>query len=539
MSIFFNYNNLTCTEANLSRPFSFDPSILSLKELLMSEIKQIVYYIIKLSDLSVDTSELRDKVINFIALVIMNLDFKREEFGYIVEDLKENKIQLEKRYVSICNFQGINAETLHSKNSLDDSKIDIISAIKKGEEQSLIKNLVLSKTKKYLYEIMLSLIQNACLFLVEISAYGENYQEGKDAVLKLLNVSNFITMSDEKWLAKTIEFSKINFEIMNKLKDTILEKYGPVIEKDVDLNFKGGDSILVSGHCYKDLEDLLKSTEHKDINIYTHNDMLIAHSLEQFSKYPNLVGHYQKSSNNIKLDFATFPGSILITKNSQHQLDITRGRIFTFDKYPAFGISKIDENSLDSLIESAKDAGDFSKEVNVNKIKVGYNEESIAKEVETIISRIKSGEIKHLFMIDLFNQYKQEYKYIDDLFNIMPDDYYAISLSYESNKENVWHIDSFYSYALSYFIIEELIKNFDITKLKFTMFLTQCNTHTIPHIFNLKNLGINSIYLGNCCPSIINPYLIKGLDELFDIKYIVGDAHKDLNDIIEKFNYET
>lgn len=538
MSIFFNQHYLTCKEAEVSGPFSFDPSILSLKELLMHEIKQISYYIKKLDDLDTDTAALKDKVINFIALVIMNLDFKREEFNYIVQDLKENRVQLEKKYIELCFQKGINSQTLNPIDSLNDGQIDIISAIKKGEEHALLKNLVLSKTKKNLYEIMISLVQNACQFLVEINIYGQTHVEGKNAVINLLNISNFPTIPDEKWFSKTLEFSAINFDIMEKLKDIVLEKYGPIQEKEVDLHFKGGDSILVSGHCYKDLEDILKATENSDIKIYTHSDMLIAHSLSEFNKYPNLTGHYQKTLNNTKVDFAAFPGAILITKNSQHQIDMTRGRIFTFDKYPAFGMSKINENNLNPLMEAAKDTWELSNETNSRKIKVGYNEKSILVKVDDIISKIKSGEIKHLFMIDLFNQQNQESQYVYEFFNTIPDDYYVISLSYKSNKENVWHIDSFFSYALSYDIIERIMKSCDSSKLRFTMFITQCNIHTIPHVFNLKSLGVKSIYIGNCCPSIINPYLIKGLDELFEIKYMSDDAQKDLNDIVQKFNYE-
>ena len=35
-----------------------------------------------------------------------------------------------------------------------------------------------------------------------------------------------------------------------------------------------GQAILVSGHDLKDLEELLKQTEGKGINVYTHGEML-------------------------------------------------------------------------------------------------------------------------------------------------------------------------------------------------------------------------------------------------------------------------
>ena len=53
-----------------------------------------------------------------------------------------------------------------------------------------------------------------------------------------------------------------------------------------------GKAILVSGHDLKDLEELLKQTEGKGINIYTHGEMLPAHGYPELKKYPHLVGHY-------------------------------------------------------------------------------------------------------------------------------------------------------------------------------------------------------------------------------------------------------
>ncbi len=53
-----------------------------------------------------------------------------------------------------------------------------------------------------------------------------------------------------------------------------------------------GKAILVSGHDLKDLEELLKQTEGKGINIYTHGEMLPGHGYPGLKKYKHLVGNY-------------------------------------------------------------------------------------------------------------------------------------------------------------------------------------------------------------------------------------------------------
>ena len=53
-----------------------------------------------------------------------------------------------------------------------------------------------------------------------------------------------------------------------------------------------GKCICVSGHDLKDLEELLKQTEGKGINVYTHGEMLPCHAYPGLKKYKHLVGNY-------------------------------------------------------------------------------------------------------------------------------------------------------------------------------------------------------------------------------------------------------
>ncbi len=540
MSIFFNYDNPICNEGNSPSVFSFDPSILSLKELLLCELKHIAYYIVKLSDLSIDTSEIRNKVIQYISLVFVNMDFKRDEFKEIIEEIKEDRTILEEKYYGVCQKHGTTFQPLKPSYDLKAGTFDIISAINEGERQSIIKNTILSENKKTLYEVMMSLIKNACLHLVEIENYGRECEESKDAVIKLLNTTNFPTTPDEKWLAKINEFSKVTLKIMEQLREVFLEEYDGINEKEVSLDLKEGHAILVSGHFIKDLEEVLKATENEDIRVYTHNEMLIAHSLKKIQQYPNLTGHFHRGSNNIQMDFASFPGAILISKNSQPNVDIIRGRIFTSDSHSAFGISKIENNDLAPLIQAAKEAKGFKHDVEIGKLKVGYNKEEVTVKLNEILNKLKTNQIKHLFIVDLISQYPTKDLYIDSLIDSIPDDCYTISLSFDKKKDNVWHLDSFYGYSLIYYILNTIVERISQEELnKISVFLTQCNMQTISHILNLKALGLNSIYLGNCCPTAVNPSLIKGLNDIFDVKYMKGNPKDDLHTILKQTGYES
>src|ERR1019366_6388729 len=88
--------------------------------------------------------------------------------------------------------------------------------------------------------------------------------------------------------------------------------------------------ILVSGHDLKDLEKLLIQTEGKGINIYTHGEMLPAHGYPELKKFKHLAGNYGGAWQDQKVEFAQFPGAILMTTNCiQEPQENYESRIFT------------------------------------------------------------------------------------------------------------------------------------------------------------------------------------------------------------------
>ena len=534
MSVFFNYNTPLCSPGQSPTPFSYDPSVNYLKELLLSELKQISYYILKLNSLNVDAQEYIDSVIYYISLIIVNLEFKREDFSQIFKKIKAEKVQIENKYVEICQETGITSQMITPIYTVDkNNSVNLKKKIIEGEKQLLLKNIILSKNKKNLYEIIINLVETSCLFLSELENYGINDKAGKLEVIKLLDQTNFTTVPDEKWASKIEKFSKTNYRIMRSFKDLIIETYGPVEEKDVNTSIRKGPSILVSGHFFKDLEKLLEATENEGINVYTHNDMLIAHSLSKLNHFPNLVGHYQRAVNDLKYDYASFVGPVVITQNSQPRIDFVRGRIYTLDKYPAFGMSKIENYDFSKVIKEAKELHGFRKDYECPTIKVGYNKAEILKKLYEIFEKIKSKEIKHLFIIDLLKQYPHENLYLEEFFRLLPSNQYVISLSYFIKQKNVFHINSYYGYSLIYQVLTELKENFDLESLNVSAIFTHCDMQTISHILNLRYQGIKSIFLGNCCPLTINPNIIKGLNEFFGVKYLTLDPAQDFKEIFK------
>lgn len=533
MGLFFNYDNPVCNEGATPVVFSYDPSIISLKELLIYELSQMAYYEEKLRKIGYNTGKITDLIINYVTLTVVNLNFQKDVFLNIIKNLYDEVQKLTLTYKDECKQKDEPFEPVEGEKLSFETKNEGLHALKFGEQQSVKKNTSISKFQKTATDIAVMLISNACLCITEIENYEEQIGDEKFKIPELLKAITYDGLNDDELKEVILDFAKTNREIMIKLNQIISKKYGPIEETDVRLDIKKGKCILVSGHYYKNLEMLLEAVKDEDINVYTHNEMLFVHSFSYFHKYKNLKGHYQRSLNNVQLDFASFPGAVLITKNSHFNFDFIRGRVFTPDNNPAYGISKISENDFSPLIEVAKKEKGFTKDLTIGELTVGYDKKFIDRKLQSVIENFENGKYKHLVIIGTNNYNVPQTEYFENFFDNIPDDCYVISFSYNRKKDNVWHIGSFYDMSLIYGVFDKLKEHEEILKKKTTAFITQCHLQTISHAFNLKILGIKNIFLSECCPNVINPSIFDGLKDIFGIKKISSSAESDLAEILK------
>ena len=98
-----------------------------------------------------------------------------------------------------------------------------------------------------------------------------------------------IPLSD--WVGLAMKTGETNIRAMELLDAGNTGAYGHPVPTRVPLGAKKGKAILISGHDLKDLEELLKQTEGKGINVYTHGEMLPTHGYPLLKKYPHFYGH--------------------------------------------------------------------------------------------------------------------------------------------------------------------------------------------------------------------------------------------------------
>lgn len=498
---------------------TINPNLSALQEVILIFLKELAYYLLQLKELGANNEVIKSNLLNAISGIIVNIDYNEEQFQKLIITLAEDLSQTKTVYTRLSQKNNSEPKFLKSyfKHPYD---LNLSEIIKKGEKYFIQRNVDYTSEQKNMFDIIILLIKRICLKIIQIKSYKKDYEKAYITILTLLNTLNFEELTTSK-IKLIIENASLEYHtLVKELYDIQEEVHGKRQCVCVPFAPRTGKAILVSGVDMNQLKMVLDATKDKNIDVYTHGvTMLMAHTLKNFKDCPNLVGHFGKGSENSLFDFAAFPGAILMTKYLFQKVEyLCRGRLFTTDTFAPKGITQIKDNNFEPLIQAALDSKGFTKAQQKTIQRVGFRQKRMEEKVQEIISKMETDEIKHLYIIGLLNQ-ENEYKdYFDKFLKIMPKNCYALSLSNNTNEENILHVDSFYDYLLIYKFLEKINEKKLLTDLDITIFITKCDQYTITNIINFLNLGIKNIFLCKCIPTLINPALTQTIVNTFGIK---------------------
>ncbi|HPN84052.1 MAG TPA: hydroxylamine reductase, partial [Victivallales bacterium] len=174
-------------------------------------------------------------------------------------------------------------------------------------------------------------------------------------------------------LGTALKVGEMNLKVMAMLDAANTGTYGNPEPTKVRITAVKGKAILVSGHDLKDLYELLKQTEGKGINIYTHGEMLPCHAYPGLKKFKHLAGNYGGAWQDQKKEFDEFPGAILMTTNCiQKPRDSYKGRIFTSGLVAWPGVVHVSNKNFAPVIDAALKAEGFKETEAEKTITVGF-----------------------------------------------------------------------------------------------------------------------------------------------------------------------
>ncbi len=332
-----------------------------------------------------------------------------------------------------------------------------------------------------------------------------------------------------------LKCGEINLKTMELLDNVHTEKFGNPIPTEVETGTKKGPGILITGHDLLDLYELLKQTEGTGINIYTHSEMLPAHGYPKLKQFKHLVGNYGGAWQEQKKEFKEFSGALLATTNCvlipppNTYLD----RLFTIGITGIEGAIHLSNRDFTSIIEKAKSLPPLPDEPG-KKIMTGFHHTAILGLADKIVSAVKSGKIRHFFIIGGCDGSKPGRNYYTEFAEKVPKDCIILTLAcgkYRFNKLDFGDIDGIprlidvgqcddaYS-AIQVAVVLAKAFNCGVNELPLSFVLSWFEQKAVAILLTLFHLGIKNIRLGPSLPAFVTPNVLKVLQDTFDIKPI-------------------
>lgn len=514
--MFYNYHEDYQYDSCISKGIcSINPRTSSLREVLVMYLKQLAFYTLQLKYLGVKNSSTEDIILNTLSGLMSNLETGNKQFYQTLVNLKSIIIESIDIYNKICKERGIKAKEIKTTIKLN-KKLNITDLIQYGEKEFSKKLKSIPEEKRNLYEIIFLVLKSICINLVELKSLGINDTCGYSEILYLLNTINFPELSKRILIKKIKKAVEIDYILSKKINETRENLYGKQTEAKVSYTTYPNKAILVAGTNIQELKKVLDATVDKNIDIYTHGEMIVAYTYPEFRKYKHLKGQFGKGIEHCLLDFATFPGAILIAKHSLENIEyLYRGRLFTTDNFVPQGVIQIKDGDYTPLINSALSARGFKTGRTRESVTIGCDIDNLHQVLSPLLDNIHK--YKNIIIIGTETYSTEHISYFENLVKLADNKTFFISLSNIYNIRKFISINSAPDFYMIYRIWDILKRCIGNNEIKTHLFLAKCDKHTISNVLNIKNMGIDDIYLSKCTPVMLNPTLTATLKEIYGI----------------------
>lgn len=341
----------------------------------------------------------------------------------------------------------------------------------------------------------------------------------------------------DELLALVMRCGEVNLRVMGLLDEAHTGTYGHPVPTRVRITPVKGKAILVSGHDLKDLEELLKQTEGKGINIYTHGEMLPAHGYPGLKKHAHLAGNYGGAWQDQRKEFDRFPGAILMTTNCiQKPMDSYAGRLFTSGLVAWPGVAHIADRDFTPVIEAALAADGFGADEPEKTILVGFGHKAVLSHAGTVVEAVKDGKIRHFFLIGGCDGAKPGRNYYTEFAEKVPEDCVILTLAcgkYRFNKLDFGEVaglprlmdcgqcnDAYSAIQIAGALAKAF--NCGVNELPLSLVLSWYEQKAVCVLLSLLYLGVRDIRLGPSIPAFLTPAIVQVLVEKFGIAPITN-----------------
>lgn len=517
-----------------------------LQDLLIYMLQGVSAYAVKAREFGIIDAEIDTFVPQAFFSTLTNVNFDDERLVEYTQQANAYRARLKTAYEAACQKAGQTPAVLPETATLvlGTSKVEML-------EQASIA----APNRGDVHEDILGL-RLLCLYgLKGAAAYMEHArvldQTDAEVAGRFHEIMSFLgedSTDADKLFATSMEIGQLNYRVMEMLNTGETTAFGHPEPTQVNTKPVKGKAILVSGHDMVDLELILKQTEGKGINVYTHGEMLPALAYPELKKYPHLVGNYGSAWQNQQKEFANFPGAVVMTSNCiiDPNVGSYSDRIFTRSIVGWPGVTHLTSEDFTPVIEKALALDGFTYDEIPHEITIGFAHNALMAAAPTVVENVKNGSIKHFFLIGGCDGDKNERSYFTDLARSVPEDTVILTLGcgkYKFNKLEFGDINGIprlldigqcndaYS-AIQLAIALSEIFECDINELPLSLVLSWFEQKAIVVLLTLLSLGVKNIRTGPTPPAFLTENLAKILEDQFGLKN-TSTVEDDLNAMIK------
>ena len=516
-----------------------------LQDLLIYILQGVSAYAVKAREFNIIDAEIDTFVPKAFFATLTNVNFDDARLIEYVEQANTYRNRLKGAYETQCAANGVTVAEMSAPAQL---------VLATAKPELLAQAPLAAPNRGDVHEDILGL-RLLCLYgLKGAAAYMEHArvldQTDAEVAGSFHEIMAFLgedSVDVDKLFATSMEIGQLNYKVMAMLDEGETNAFGHPEPTQVNTVAVKGKAILVSGHDMVDLELILKQTEGKGINVFTHGEMLPALAYPEFKKYPHLVGNYGSAWQNQQKEFANFPGAVVMTSNCIIDPNVGNysDRIFTRSIVGWPGVTHLVGDDFTQVIEKALALDGFIYDEIPHLITIGFARNALMAAAPAVIENVKNGSIKHFFLVGGCDGDKADRSYFTDIATQAPDDSLILTLGcgkYKFNKLEFGDIngiprlldigqcnDSYSAIQLAIALSEAF--ECEINELPLSLVLSWFEQKAIVVLLTLLSLGVKNIRTGPTPPAFLTENLLNILEEKFGLRNTTT-VEADLNTIL-------
>ena len=287
--------------------------------------------------------------------------------------------------------------------------------------------------------------------------------------------------------------------------------------------------------------------------------MLPAHAYPELKKYTHLAGNFGTAWQSQQKEFESIPAPVLFTTNClMPPRKSYADRVYTTSVVGFDGLTHIDEDEqgkkdFTPLIEQSLSLGGYEQDKSMSGINgghmltTGFAHETVLSNAGKIIELIKSGKIKHIFLVGGCDGAHTGRNYYTEFVKQTPMDSLVLTLAcgkYRFNDLDLGEIDGLprildmgqcndaYS-AIKVAIALAEAFGCDINELPLTLVLSWYEQKAVCILLTLLALGVKNMYLGPTMPAFLSETVVKVLVDAYGLQPTTA-PEQDLDTILCK-----